>query len=87
VREKLYFDARTGLLLRRHIEEPTAFGWFPLDINFEGYREVDGVKIPFVVRLSSAGSAWGVRTSYMILEVHQNVPIDDEKFDHRSPLD
>lgn len=84
--EKFYFDARTGLLVRRHIEEPTLFGWFPLDINFEAYREVDGVKIPFVVRLSSAGGAWGVRTSYMILEVHQNVSIEDEKFDHPTPL-
>jgi hypothetical protein len=44
------------------------------------------VNIPFVVRLSSAGGAWGVRTSYMILEVRQNVPIDDDKFDHPSPL-
>jgi hypothetical protein len=82
VREKFYFAVRSGLLVRRHIEEPTTFGWFPLDINFEGYREVDGVKIPFVVRLSSAGEAWGVRTSYMVLEVRQNVPIEDELFDH-----
>lgn len=80
-REKFYFDVRTGLLSRRHIEEPTALGWFPLDMNFEGYREVDGVKIPFVVREPSAGGAWGVRISYVILEVHQNVPIDDAKFD------
>ncbi len=85
-REKFYFDARTGLLLRRHIEEPTTFGWFPLNTNFEGYREVDGMKIPFVVRFSSAGDSWGVRTSYMILEVRQNVPIDDDKFDHPTPL-
>ncbi|HUK32061.1 MAG TPA: photosynthetic reaction center cytochrome c subunit family protein, partial [Candidatus Acidoferrum sp.] len=81
-REKFYFDVRTGLLLRRHIEEPTALGWFPLEMNFEAYREVAGVKIPFVVRLPSAGGAWGVRISYVILEVHQNVPIDDAKFDH-----
>jgi hypothetical protein len=86
-REKFYFDARTGLLMRRHIEEPTALGWFPLDMNFEGYREVDGVKIPFVVRLSSAGGAWGVRISYLILEVHQNIPIDDDKFDHPTPIE
>jgi hypothetical protein len=51
-------------------------------MNYEGYREVDGVKIPFVVRQTSAGGAWGVRTSYMILEVRQNVPIDEAKFDH-----
>ena len=87
VREKFYFDTRTGLLLRRHIEEPTSMGWFPLDVNFEGYREVDGVKIPFVVRLSSAGGAWGVQTSYVILEVHQNVPIDDDKFNHPTPVE
>jgi photosynthetic reaction center cytochrome c subunit len=81
-RERFYFDARTGLLSRRHIEEQTTFGWFPLDVNFEAYREVDGIKMPFVVRFSSAGDAWGVRTSYVILEVHQNVPVEDEVFDH-----
>jgi hypothetical protein len=86
VREKFYFDLQTGLLTRRHIEEPTTLGWFPLDISFEGYREVDGVKIPFVVRLLSAGGAWGVRTSYVVLEVHQNTPIEDEKFDHPTAL-
>ncbi len=85
-REKFFFDARTGLLLRRHIEEQTLFGWFPLDVNYDGYREVDGVKIPFVVRMASAGGAWGVRTSYMILEVKQNIPIEDEKFDHPASL-
>jgi photosynthetic reaction center cytochrome c subunit len=83
-REKFFFDVGTGLLLRRHVEEPTAFGWFPLDMNYEGYREVDGVKIPFVVRLVSAGGAFGVRTSYVILEVHQNVPIGDEQFEQSS---
>ena len=80
-REKFYFDSRTGLLLRRHIEEHTPFGWFPLDMNYEAYREVDGVKIPFVVRLISAGGAWGVRTSYVIVDVKQNVPIDEGKFE------
>jgi hypothetical protein len=86
VREKFYFDARTGLLLRRHIEEPTLFGWFPMNVNYEAYREVDGVKIPFVVRMASAGGAWGVKTSYMVLEVKQNVPIEDEKFQHPASL-
>ena len=80
-REKFYFDKGTGLLLRRHIEEPTVFGWFPMDFDFEGYREVDGVKIPFVVRLTSAGGAWGVRTSRVVIDVKQNVAIEDEKFE------
>lgn len=83
-REKFYFNSANGLLLKRHVEEPTAFGWFPLDTSYEGYREIDGVKIPFVVRLTSAGGAWGIRTSYMILEVHQNVPISDDQFEQSS---
>ena len=83
-REKFFFDASSGLLLKRHIEEPTTFGWFPLDFSYDGYREVDGVKIPFVVRLASAGGAFGVRTSYTILEVKQNVPIGDEQFEQSS---
>lgn len=83
-REKFYFDSTNGLLLKRHTEEPTALGWFPLETNYEGYRDVGGVKIPFVVRLTSAGGAWGIRTSYMILEVQQNAPIADEQFERAS---
>jgi photosynthetic reaction center cytochrome c subunit len=81
-RERFYFDAQTGLLLRRYIEEPTEFGWFPVQADFEDYRVVDGVQIPFIVRWSSARGAWGVRNSSRVLEVHDNVPIDDARFDH-----
>jgi hypothetical protein len=85
-REKFFFDALTGLLLRRYVEEQTILGWFSIQADFGDYREVEGVKIPFVVRWSSAGDAWGIRTSFRVLEVHQNVPIEDAKFDHPSPL-
>jgi len=80
-RERFYFDAQTGLLLRRHIEERTEFGWFPIQSDFEDYRAVDGVELPFVVRWSSAGSAWGVRPSLRVLEVRDNVPVDDARFE------
>ena len=79
-RERFYFDAETGLLLRRHIEEQTPFGWFPIQADFEDYRPVDGVQLPFVVRWSSAGGAWGIRTSSRVLDVRDNVPIEDARF-------
>jgi photosynthetic reaction center cytochrome c subunit len=84
-KEKFFFDAQTGLLLRREIHEQTVLGFLPVQADFSDYRDVDGVKIPFVVQWSSAGGAWGVRVSSKIIEIHQNVPIDDQKFDHPTP--
>jgi photosynthetic reaction center cytochrome c subunit len=79
--EEFYFDVQTGLLLRRHIEEQTIFGGFQIRADFEDYRDIGGVQTPFVVRWSSPGGAWGTRTSFKVLEVQQNQPISDEKFE------
>lgn len=79
--EDFYFNVETGLLLRRHIEEQTIFGGFQVRADFEDYREVGGVKMPFVVRWSSPGGAWGTRTSFKVLDVQQNENIPDEKFE------
>ncbi|HYL64305.1 MAG TPA: photosynthetic reaction center cytochrome c subunit family protein [Candidatus Methylomirabilis sp.] len=79
--EEFYFDARTGLLLRRHILEQTVFGGFQIQEDFEDYREVGGVKIPFVMKWSSAGNAWGTKVSSKILEVQQNNTVEDEIFE------
>jgi len=79
--EDFYFDVQTGLLLRRHIEEQTILGRFQIRADFEDYREIGGVQTPFVVRWSSPGGAWGTRTSIKVLEVLQNQPINDEKFE------
>jgi photosynthetic reaction center cytochrome c subunit len=79
--EDFYFDVQSGLLFRRHIEEQTIFGGFQIRADFEDYREVGGVKTPFVVRWSSPGGAWGTRTSFKILEIQQNQQINDGKFE------
>lgn len=80
--EEFFFDTETGLLVRRHITEQTIFGGFQVQADFEDYREVGGVKMPFVVKWSSPGGAWGTRLSTQIVEVKINEPIDDEKFEH-----
>jgi photosynthetic reaction center cytochrome c subunit len=82
VNERFYFDAETGLLLRRHFDEPSVFGLLQVQCDLEDYREVDGVKIPFAIRWNSAGRSWGMRTSSKIIEIKNNAAIDDERFAH-----
>ncbi|HXJ03985.1 MAG TPA: photosynthetic reaction center cytochrome c subunit family protein [Candidatus Acidoferrum sp.] len=79
--EEFFFDVQSGLLLRRHIEEQTIFGGFQIRADFDDYREMGGVKMPFVVRWASPGGAWGTKVSFKVVEVQQNEPIADEKFE------
>ncbi|MGA3347854.1 MAG: c-type cytochrome [Candidatus Sulfotelmatobacter sp.] len=73
---KFYFDAQSGLLVRqvRYAESP--LGLDPTEIDYEDYREVDGVKTPFNRTIARAGS----RSTIRIEEIKQNVPIDDAEF-------
>lgn len=74
--EKVFFDVRTGLLVRRYVESDTALGKLPLQTDYEDYRAVDGIKQPFMIRWSMPGRSWGRKIS----EIKQNVPLDDAKF-------
>ena len=78
-RERLFFDAETGLLLRRVTSTETMIGIIPEQTDFDDYREVEGVKLPFTVRLSAvdAGNPVSTRT---FTEIKLNVPVDDSKF-------
>jgi hypothetical protein len=51
-REKLYFDVESGLLVRRSLAFKTAFGSIPEVMDFDDYRDVDGVKLPFMITWS-----------------------------------
>jgi hypothetical protein len=78
--EKLFFDVRTGLLVRRYLEAETVLGMFPLQTDYEDYREVDGIKQPFLIRWSMPGRSWGRKIS----EMKHNVAIDDTQFNSPS---
>ncbi len=71
--EKLFFDARGGLLLRSEFETPQGA---PAVLVYDDYKEVDGVTLPFTIRQDSADLSVVVR----LQEVKQNVPVDDAKF-------
>ena len=83
-RMRLYFDAASGLLLRRTTTMPTIVGIIPDQIDFEDYREADGLKFPFTARAATleVGNPISTRT---FTEVKVNVPVDHSKFDMPEP--
>lgn len=74
--ETLSFDAQSGLLVRRLTVLRTALGGIPQQYDYSDYREVNGVKIPFVIKVSTAENIQ-TRT---ITEAKFNVPLDDNTF-------
>jgi len=77
--DKLYFDLRTGLLLRYDLG--VAPGRNGLTWYFEDYRDVGGVKVPYrlVYRQNFSGTL--VDTVFAFQEVYHNISIDDTEFE------
>lgn len=78
LRVQLFFDAQTGLLLRRFVLSNTVLGAFPEQTDYEDYREVDGVRLPFVTRYSSPDPSSGFTIEFK--EIIHNLAVDDGKF-------
>ncbi len=78
-RMRLYFDATTGLLLRRITALTSIVGIIPDQVDLEDYRDADGVKFPFTARSSTieVGNPFSTRT---FTEIKVNAPVDDSKF-------
>lgn len=77
-RERLYFDLQTGLLLRRSGNVTTMIGVIPEQVDFEDYRDVGGIKLPFTIRVSSIDSFFSSTRKFS--EIKVNVPVDQNKF-------
>lgn len=75
-REELSFDSATGLLVRRLEYRETALGTLPSETDYEDYRDVDGVKLPFTVRRVSPRS----RQVEQYSGIRQNVAIEEATF-------
>lgn len=76
--ERYYFDTQTGLLLRKITINQTLLVPFPEQIDFEDYRDVDGVKVPFTIRYSAIDTfdSW-TRT---FTEIKRNAVVADTLF-------
>ena len=72
----LNFDSETGLLLRlvRYGDSPV--GRLVTRVDYEDYRDVNGVKMPFnfTVRWLSG------RSTFEMSEIQANVPVDAARF-------
>jgi zinc protease len=78
--EKLYFDVDTGLLVRHDEEVETPQGKMPMEIYFEEYKVVDGVKIPHIWKRVTPAMTMVTKFT----EVKNNVEIEEAKFNKPS---
>ena len=75
--DRIYFDVQSGLLLRitHRIESP--LGALPLQTDYEDYRDVNGLKIPFTVRVTRVDGT----TTYTWQKMEANVAIDPGRYE------
>jgi hypothetical protein len=75
--EKLYFDAESGLLVRRDFERVTVDDGIVLyEVDYDDYKDVDGLKLASTIRRKTPDYT----LTYRVTEIKDNVPIDDAKF-------
>lgn len=82
-RVELYFEQRSGLLTRLVYFAETVVGSFPTQIDYADYRSVDGQMVPF---RRSVTLIRGVRVTYQMEEVQQNIPVEESEFAIPTPL-
>jgi hypothetical protein len=78
-RERLYFDADTGLLVRRTVLRPTKAGPDPEQTDFADYRRVDGILLPFRTTTSYIDDNH-LGVTRIVASVKENVPMDENTF-------
>ena len=78
VTESYYIDSMSGLLVRKVIMTETMVGNIPEQVDYNDYRLVNGVQVPFSVVTSSVDSHDNSADQFTSIE--QNVSIDDSKF-------
>ncbi len=75
--EKFYFSASSGLLLRQDAERVSPQGKALVEMYFEDYRDVSGVKTPFLIRQNMPT----LNIEIKIAEVKTNTAFDDAIFE------
>jgi hypothetical protein len=68
----LYFETKTGLLLRA----ATQFGGASLCYDWDDYRDVEGVKMPYKLVAHEGALTYTIRFT----DIQRNTPVEDAKF-------
>ncbi|HEX7139627.1 MAG TPA: c-type cytochrome [Vicinamibacterales bacterium] len=79
VRQRLYFDAENGLLVRRVLLTRSPLGEIPMETDYSDYRDAGGFKLPYTVRIASV-SPW-TDSTHRFTEIHPNAKVDDKVFE------
>jgi hypothetical protein len=74
--ELLYFDAKSGLLVRRVARMNTPLGELAEQIDYEDWKTVDGVMLPFTLKRNSGGEVQMEKYS----SIQHNVAVDEKSF-------
>ncbi len=80
---RYWFDAESGLLLRRVVYYDSPIGRMPEQTDFEDYRDVGGAKLPFLVRTSLVDPWLGGTRQAETMQV--GVAIAPREFEKPSP--
>jgi len=75
--DQYYFEAQSGLLLRVSTEIDSPLGAIPQDAYYEDYRDVSGVKVPFLIRIVRADG----ETIYKWGQIQANIPVESSRFE------
>ncbi|MCA1620105.1 MAG: c-type cytochrome [Acidobacteria bacterium] len=78
VQRRYFFDAQTGLLLRILTLTDAILNQLPEQIDFEDYREVEGIKLPFTMRTSAIDTYNSFTRK--LTEVRAGVSVEDTLF-------
>ncbi|MEA2339257.1 MAG: photosynthetic reaction center cytochrome c subunit [Thermoanaerobaculia bacterium] len=78
-RQRIWFDAATGLPVRRVITVDSPTGRIPTQTDFDDYRDVNGVKVPFTVKVSSVNGGQNATRKYTSIELGK--PVDEKLFE------
>jgi hypothetical protein len=78
-----YFDAATNLLLKWEGERKLGAQSFPWESFFHDFREVNGLKYPFLIESDSPGT--DQRQKIAAEKIEPNVPIDAARFGKPKP--
>lgn len=73
-----FFDMQTGLLLRRRVTTQTMIAPLTEQVDYDDYRDVAGVKLPFLIRSSDVASY--DTTTRTVSAIRTNVAVDDAIF-------
>jgi hypothetical protein len=80
---RYYFDAQNGLLLRQLSSTVMGIVYLQEQIDFEDYRDTDGVKLPFTIRISDVAPY--DNSVRRFTQIRHNVVVDDAIFHPRLP--